>query len=89
VSLPRAEPRLRQRIEAALEGRWPRLVKLTVEHTGDGRALGDTAAPALRELDPDEVFLRRWHRDHETDPPAEVMEAFFELLDQVRQEGAS
>lgn len=89
VSLPRAEPRLRQRIEAALEGRLARLVKLTIEHTGDGRALGDIAAPALRELDPDEVFLRRWHRDHEGDPPAEVLEAFFELLDQVRQEGAA
>lgn len=89
VSLPAAEPRLRQRIEQALEGRLPRLVKLTVEHTGDRRALGDVAAPALRELDPAEVFLRRWRRDHQGDPPAEVMEAFFELLDRVRQEGAT
>lgn len=85
VALDRPVPDLRRRIEEAAAGRRPRLCKIGVEYTGDGAPLAE-AAPAerLAELDPGEVFVRRWRRDHEGEPPAALVEAFFELLEEAR-----
>src|SRR5439155_3649145 len=44
VALDRPEPRLRALVEAALEGKRPRLIRLAIEATGDGGALGDRVA---------------------------------------------
>jgi exonuclease SbcD len=86
VALPRPEPSLRRRIEEALDGKAPRLVKLTLEPTGDGRALGEGApVESLRDLGPEEVFLDRYRRDHAEPPPPSLLEAFHELLEQVEQ----
>ena len=89
VVLVRPEPNLRQRIEQALDGKKPRLLKLSIEYTGTGMALAE-AAPEfnLRDIDPSEVFLRCYHRDHAEDPEPELVAAFHELLDQVEQGGA-
>ncbi len=85
VALPRPEPRLRKIVEDALAGKRPRLVKLEVEHTGDGAALSESMPGSdLKDLDPEEVFVRRYHRDHESEPPAPLLAAFRELLDQAR-----
>ncbi len=90
VALPRPEPRLRRIVEEALAGKRPRLVKLEVEHTGDGAALSESLPGAdLKDLDPEEVFLRRYRRDHESEPPAPLVAAFRELLDQARAQGVS
>ncbi|HEX4420282.1 MAG TPA: exonuclease SbcCD subunit D C-terminal domain-containing protein, partial [Kofleriaceae bacterium] len=65
VALERPEPKLRALIEAALEGKQPRLIRLGTETTGDGGALGDRVArQRLAELDPRDVFVRLWGRDH-------------------------
>ncbi len=81
VALDRPEPRLRTRIEAALEGKRPRLVQLRIEQTGDGAALGDrVASRRLAELDPREVFARLWAREHAEPPSAAVLAAFERLL---------
>jgi len=88
VALPRPEPSLRRDVEDALRGKQARLVKLEVQYTGDGLALGDaTPGTSLRDLEPENVFLRRYRRDHEQEPPESLMAAFNELLDSVRQEG--
>jgi len=80
VALPRPEPKLRYTIESALEGKRPRLVKLTVELTGDGAALADRIAlQRLAELDPREVFGRLWARDH-AEPPSDAVRAGFDRL---------
>lgn len=85
VALPKPEPRLRHQIEAALEGRRPRLVRLEVEYTGDGLSLGEhLPGVELRALDPEEVFVRRYQRDHQGDPAPELVAAFRELLDEAR-----
>lgn len=86
VALEAPAPELRRQVEEAAAGRRPRLCKITVEYTGDGIALAD-AGPAerLADLDPEEVFLRRWRRDHDAEPPPELLAAFHELLDEVRQ----
>lgn len=90
VRLSRPDAHVRQAVEQALEGKRPRLVKLSIEYTGDARALADVAQGMnLRDVEPHEVFLRRYHRDHDEEPPAELVAAFHELLDRVRQEGAS
>jgi DNA repair protein SbcD/Mre11 len=80
VALERPEPRLRATIEAALDGKRPRLIRLGVELTGHGDALGDRVAQQrLAELDPREVFTRLWARDH-AEPPGDAVRAGFERL---------
>ena len=84
VALERPEPKLRAAIEAALDGKRPRLIRLGVELTGDGGALGDRVArQRLAEIDPREVFLRLWARDHAEPPGDGVIDGFDRLLAEV------
>jgi exonuclease SbcD len=84
VALDRPEPKLRAAVEAALEGKRPRLVRLGVELTGDGGALGDRVVrQRLAELDPREVFARLWARDHAAPPGRDVLAGFDRLLAEV------
>jgi exonuclease SbcD len=84
VALERPEPDLRLQIEQAMAGKWPRLVKVSVEYTGDGASLAD-GAPGLQlsELEPEDVFRRRYARDHAGEPPAEILAAFREVVAEV------
>lgn len=85
VALDRPEPRLRTTIEAALDGKRPRLVQLRAELSGDGAALGDrVVAKRLAELDPRDVFTQLWARSHADPPSAAVLGAFDRLLAEVR-----
>jgi exonuclease SbcD len=85
VALERPEPRLRALVEAALDGKRPRLIRLATETTGDGDALGDRVArQRLAELDPREVFVRLWQRDHAEPPGGAVLAGFDRLLAEVR-----
>ena len=85
VELARPEPRLRQVIETALDGKRPRLVRLGVEHTGTGAALADHGiGRRLAELDPREVFVRCWAKNHVEVPGDAVLAAFDRLLAEVR-----
>jgi exonuclease SbcD len=84
VALARPESRLRLDVEEALQGKRPRLVKLGIEYTGHGEALAEgLPEQALRDLDPLEVFVRRYGRDHEGEPPAALAAAFDELVSEV------
>jgi exonuclease SbcD len=84
VALERPEPKLRAAIEAALDGKRPRLIRLGTETTGDGGALGDgVALQRLAELDPREVFMRLWARDHVERPGDAVLAGFDRLLAEV------
>ncbi len=85
VALDRPEPRLRTTIEAALDGKRPRLIQLRVELSGDGQALGDRiVAKRLAELDPRDVFTQLWARSHADPPSASVIGAFERLLAEVQ-----
>jgi exonuclease SbcD len=85
VALDRPEPKLRGLIEAALDGKRPRLIRLGTETTGDGEALGDRVAQQrLAELDPREVFVRLWSRDHAEPPDGAVLAGFERLLAELR-----
>ena len=90
VSLPRPEPRLRRRIEEVLAGKGHHLVKLSVATCGDGLALAEATAAAsaiasLADLDPVEVFVRRYLRDHTDQPAPALLAAFHEVLESVHQ----
>jgi DNA repair protein SbcD/Mre11 len=85
IALARPEPKLRALVDAALEGKWPRLVQLHVVATGDGAALGDRViAQKLAELDPRDVFARVWARGHAEPPTADVLDGFEQLLANVQ-----
>jgi exonuclease SbcD len=93
VALDRPEPKLRAAVEAALDGKRPRLIRLGVELTGDGNALGDQVVrQRLAELDPRDVFMRLWARDH-AEPPGDAVLAGFDRLraevDGDREDAAS
>jgi DNA repair protein SbcD/Mre11 len=88
VALDKPEPKLRALVETALDGKRARLINLHVERTGDGAALGDrVSARRLAELDPREVFLKLWARDHAEPPGAEVIAGFDRLLGEVVGDG--
>ena len=94
VALDAPQPRLRALIEAALEGKHARLVSIQVETTGDRATLGDRCAAdqiaagsgirRLAELDPRDVFLQLWARDHAAAPEPAVLAAFDHLLATAR-----
>jgi DNA repair protein SbcD/Mre11 len=84
VALGRPEPRLRASVDAALEGKLPRLIRLGTEATGDGASLGDHGrGQQLAELEPTEVFERCWRRRYNEAPSAAIRGAFQRLLDEV------
>ncbi|MEZ4269560.1 MAG: exonuclease SbcCD subunit D C-terminal domain-containing protein [Myxococcota bacterium] len=89
VALSEPEPALRHRLEEALEGRWARLARIGVSYTGHGGALGDAAeVQTLGTLTPEEVLRHRYARDHEGEPPSELLGAFHELVDEVARGAA-
>ena len=86
VALDRFVPELRAKVEAAVAGRHARLVKITTALTGSGEALADALPErALDELSVEEVVTRLWRRDHESDPPDELLRALDELVVAVEQ----
>jgi len=86
VRCDRPEPRLRLEIEAAIEGKRPRLLRISQEAGGDGHALADAAPGAtLLDVTPEEVLQRCWARQHEGTPPPEMLAAFAELRDWVER----
>jgi exonuclease SbcD len=89
VALPRPEPALRRRVEAALEGRAARLVKLTPAYTGTGHALADGRPGAsLKERTPEDVFRARYARDYTEPPDPALLESFYSLLTQVQEDAS-
>jgi exonuclease SbcD len=85
VALDAPDPRLRAKVEEALEDRAVRLVKLAVERAGDGASLADRASGrALADLDPRDVLRERWRQRHGGDVPDDVLAAFERLVAEVR-----
>lgn len=88
VSFQLASPvsNLRDQVEKALEGKRARLVKIAIAYSGDRKTLSEThGGQRLADLLPRDVLIRRYQRDYEDSPPAELLAAFEELLDAVNQ----
>lgn len=86
VLLEKPEPSLRPTVEEALEGRDARLVKITATGAGTGAALSGGAHADLTHLGPEDVFRRKWEREHGGEPGAEHLAAFGELVEAAERE---
>ena len=89
VRIDAPEPDLRLRLEQALAGRPPRLVKIDVERGGTARRLVEIEPPdrRLRDLDPELVFCNAHEAAHESPPDDALLAEFRELLEEVRTDG--
>ncbi|MCO4743917.1 MAG: exonuclease SbcCD subunit D C-terminal domain-containing protein [Proteobacteria bacterium] len=85
VRLEGPRPGLRAEVDAALAFKEVRLVSLGVTYTGESQALADTSEiEHLDELDPFDVFTRRYAQKFNSEPSPELAETFRELLEDVR-----
>ena len=87
VRLDAAQPRLRQDITAALEGAWPRLLRIDVHrpHVDADASTWKPHAP-LDRLTPNEVFEACYRRARDRSPSDELRGLFAELVQTVRTE---
>lgn len=90
VELDEPQPDLRRLLDDALVGREARLVRIAPpRRMGSGDSLGDTGVSTIGELQPEDVFRRKYEHDYKGQPPDELVATFHELLDRVKQqEGA-
>jgi exonuclease SbcD len=89
VSLTKPEPSLRRKVEAALEGKAVRLVKLTPSYTGTGQVLAEgQPGLSLRDRTPEDVFKARYARDYQEPLAPALLEAFHTLLTQVQEDAS-
>lgn len=91
VLLQAPTPDVRARVEEALEGKAVRLLRVRVEHQGDGGALADTArqgvGPApLGDIEPTRVLEGLYKRTYGGVVPPDISAAFAELVEHVRVE---
>jgi exonuclease SbcD len=91
VLLKAPTPDVRARVEEALEGKAVRLLRVRVEHQGDGGALADSArqgvGPApLGDIEPTRVLEGLYKRTYGGAVPPDISAAFAELVEQVRVE---
>lgn len=87
VAMTKPEPSLRRRVEEAIAGKAVRLVRIGVVIEGAGLALADAfSTKSLKDLGAEDVFVQRWRRQYEGDPPSEMLEAFHDLLERAHQE---
>ncbi len=85
ILLEQPEPALRSRVEKALEGKGVRLARISTRYTGTGQALADGLPKAtLHDLQPEDVLRQRWAREHEGEPPSDLLAAFHHLLGEAQ-----
>ncbi|MBX3464839.1 MAG: exonuclease SbcCD subunit D C-terminal domain-containing protein [Planctomycetes bacterium] len=83
VCLPQPSPAIGERIAQAAAGKDVRLVRVDVQRTGDGGVLQAGGGEDLTALQPEQVFVRRYRRDHDGEVPPALLAAFRQLLDEV------
>ncbi|MCA9522859.1 MAG: exonuclease SbcCD subunit D C-terminal domain-containing protein [Myxococcales bacterium] len=83
VHLGQPEPALRQRLAQRLEGRLPRLLKLSVSVPGPGDAAPASPLRTLSELSAEEVFEARCREQLQCETPEALRRAFGELLVEI------
>ncbi len=87
VRLDQPQPGLRRRIEAALEGRAPLLLKITPDRSRKEEDIANPTLPLeLAEWQPQEVFERCYRKRYPGLLPSVYAQAFAELLVRVEEE---
>lgn len=81
----RRQPALWERFSRLLKNRRPRLIKLT-DVRPEGEVETEDSTPQLSELEPTEVFQRRWRQIYrQQEMPSDVLQAFHELLEEAQR----
>ncbi|MCA8965064.1 MAG: exonuclease SbcCD subunit D C-terminal domain-containing protein [Planctomycetes bacterium] len=89
VRLPLPAPGLGEDIARLVQHKNVRLVRVEIELAGSAPNVpGEGPQADLATLAPEEIFVRRFHRDHEGDVPDELLAAFRSLLDDVEHRGS-
>ncbi len=89
VRLDEPQPDLRNQIEAALEGKAVRLVRIGAEYAGKGSGDGVESDEGLIELDqlsPQELFSRAWLDNYGSEVDEHTLSDFATLLQEVQLE---
>ncbi|PWB31498.1 exonuclease SbcCD subunit D [Pseudomonas sp. SDI] len=88
VRLDEPQPDLRLQIEAALNGKAVRLVRIAAEYAGRAAADGDDASALveLGQLTPHELFGRAWEQAYGSAVDEQTLADFAQLLQDVQQE---
>jgi DNA repair protein SbcD/Mre11 len=87
LQLDAPEPGLRARVTEALKDRAARLVRIQCLRQGNGEALAESVVhKELADLLPEEVFRRCWASVHPGTPPAQMVAAFNQLVDELERE---
>ncbi|CAM2068641.1 Nuclease SbcCD subunit D [Sulfidibacter corallicola] len=87
VFLPQPEPGLRKQIEEALADKAVRLLKIRTRYPKPTSTLADTAESIdLAQLEPEEVFARKYRSQFDDEPPKAMRQAFHELLEATLME---
>jgi exonuclease SbcD len=89
VQATQPSPQLGERVARAIADREARLVRVEVVLAGaQGDGDGDGPRPVeLCSLSPEEVFVRRYHKDHAGPVPEPLLALFRELLEAVEHGG--
>ncbi|MGR3896062.1 MULTISPECIES: exonuclease SbcCD subunit D C-terminal domain-containing protein [Pseudomonas] len=88
VRLDEPQPDLRQQLEACLQGKAVRLVRIAAEYAGTGASDGedDTRLIELGQLSPHDLFSRAWEQAYGTGVDEQTLADFALLLQDVQQE---
>ena len=89
VRLDEPQPDLRNQIEAVLEGKAVRLVRIGAEYAGKGGGEGSDSDEGLIELDqlsPQELFSRAWLDNYGSEVDEHTLSDFATLLQEVQLE---
>ncbi|QLF92376.1 exonuclease SbcCD subunit D C-terminal domain-containing protein [Pseudomonas sp. ABC1] len=84
VRLDEPRPDLRQRLEAALEGKAARLVRIASSYHGSGESQDGPSLPGLEQITPEQLFCRAWQENFGQEADAQAIEDFASLLLQVQ-----
>ncbi|WP_426153907.1 exonuclease SbcCD subunit D C-terminal domain-containing protein [Pseudomonas sp. DC3000-4b1] len=86
VTLNEPQPELRARVEAALDGKAARLVRIAVEY--QGRSAGGCEGPLeqLEQLSPQQVFSRAWEEQYASQVDDATLADFLTLLQEEQTE---
>ncbi len=89
VLLEQPEPRLRERILAALAHKPVRLARISIQYPGQGGSAADhLGAQQLDELTPEAVFRLCYQRQFDGEPGAELLRCFDQLLSELQEPDA-
>ncbi len=88
ILLDKPEPDVRQQVDALLEDKQVRLLKLSLSYSGQGGALAEQQKQEtlLAQLQPHDVFEQCYQRQFEQAMPIQLRALFQQLLESVEEE---